>query len=128
MSFFCLSIFRLLKDNPAIRNRLSVYERILSRRGFALLRREVDCLRRGFLSFCGRMSRSRARLTRKNSLFPPSLARQVALVRKTCTASFRGNAWQKCDFAALYYTFLGAASRCHISRFCQGKNISLFGV
>ena len=69
MSFFCLSIFRFLSDNPAIRNRLSVYERDLSRRGFALLRREIDCLRRGFLSFCGGVSRSRARLTRKNSHF-----------------------------------------------------------
>ena len=138
MSFFCLSIFRLLKNNPAIRNRLSVYERILSRRGFALLRREIDCLRRGFLSFCGRVSMSRARLTRKNSFFPPALrsvrssrpaqsaltekrgfrwrelnfiwvqrhaaARFTSLIRKMCTPHFRGNAWQKRGFAALYYT------------------------
>ena len=167
-------------------------------------------MRRSFPSFCGRASRSRAILTRKNSPLPPSLARQVALVRKTCTASFRGNAWQKCDFAALdikqkskrkragaaqaasafsffaclrgkpdplrccfplfprriareramlsrgnsplsacaalrarqppcskcahrkvrfsvagIKLYLGAASRCHISRFCQRKNISL---
>ena len=38
--------------------------------------------------------------------FPPTL-RSVRNSR-----SAQGNAWQKCDFAALYYTFLGAASRC----------------
>ena len=108
--------------------------------------------------------------------------KEVALVRKMRTAHFRGDAWQKCDFAALYYSFWvqrhaarnvceaplcgcmskhftfirkicslihlqylceescfavafceygayrGAASRCRISRFCQRKNISLFGV
>ena len=69
-------------------------------------------LRRGFPSFCGRASRSRARLTRKNSPLPPSFARFTSLIRKMRTPHFRGNAWQKCDFAALYYTFLGAASRC----------------
>ena len=54
------------------------------------------------------MSRSRARLTRKNSLFPPAL-RSVRNSR-----SAQGNAWQKCDFAALYYT-LDAASRRRLS-------------
>ena len=55
-------------------------------------------LRRGFLSFCGRVSKFRARLTRKNSRFPPTLR----FVRNSRSA--QGNAWQKCDFAALYYT------------------------
>ena len=49
-------------------------------------------LRRGFLSFCGRVSKSRARLTRKNSRFPPSFARFISLIRKMRTAHFRGNA------------------------------------
>ena len=61
-------------------------------------------MRRGFLSFCGRVSRSRARLTRKNSLFLPSIARVASHFRKMRTPHFRGNAWQKCDFAALYRT------------------------
>ena len=43
------------------------------------------------------MSRFRTRLTRKNSLFPPALRS----VRNSRPA--QGNAWQKCDFAALYY-------------------------
>ena len=47
------------------------------------------------------MSRFRARLPNKNSLFPPSFARVASLIRKMRTAHFRGNAWQKCDFAAL---------------------------
>ena len=58
----------------------------------------IDCLRRGFLSFCGRVSRSHTRLTRKNSRFPPTLRSE----RNSRPA--QGNAWQKCDFAALYYT------------------------
>ena len=62
-------------------------------------------MRRGFLSFCGRVSRSRTRLTRKNSHFPPSIARVASHFRKMRTAHFRGDAWQKCDFAALYYSF-----------------------
>ena len=41
-----------------------------------------------------------ARLTRKNLPLPPSLARQVALVRKMRTTHFRGNAC-KMRFAAL---------------------------
>ena len=116
----CLFVFRLLKDNPAIRNRLSVYERDLSRRGFALLRREIDCLRRGFLSFCGRVSRFRARPTRKNSLFPPSFAHFISLIRKMRTAHFRGDAWQKCDFAALYYI-----SFCQIGISVEQKNANI---
>ncbi len=46
----------------------------------------------GIKLYLGAASRCRTILTRKNSPLPPSLARQVALVRKTCTASFRGNA------------------------------------
>ena len=37
---------------------------------------------------------------------PPSFTPQVPLIRKMRTAHFRGDAWQKCDFAALYYTLL----------------------
>ena len=49
-------------------------------------------LRRGFPSFCGRASRSRARLTRKNSPFPPAL-RSVQGSRLAQSALT-----EKCDF------------------------------
>ena len=45
------------------------------------------------------MSKSRTRLTRKNSHFPPALRSAQG------SRLAQGNAWQKCDFAALYYTF-----------------------
>ena len=63
-------------------------------------------LRRGFLSFCGRVSRFRARLIRKNSRFPPSFARFTSLIRKMRTAHFRGDARKNAillRFITLYF-------------------------
>ena len=91
MSFFHLSIFRFLSDNPAIRKRLREYN--------ALLRVAAELCFAARFSFCGGVSRSRARLTRKNSHFPPALRSvrnsrpaQGALTEK------RGFRWREFSF------------------------------
>ena len=62
-------------------------------------------MRRGFLSFCGKVSRSRTRLTRKNSFFPSAL-RSVRNSRSAQSALT-----EKCGFRWRELNFLGAASR-----------------
>ena len=78
----CPFVFRLLKDNPGIRNRHIFPIYFYLGRSVTLplqLCREIDCLSRGFLSFCGRRNLvSRLVLPQKFTL--------SALIRSTSSA------------------------------------------
>ena len=84
--------FSLFKRQPRHSKTTWRTGRTIARCGGTLFRRKIVFLRRGFLSFCGRMSRFRARLTRKNSRFPPAL-RSVQGSRLAQSALT-----EKCDF------------------------------
>ena len=75
-----------------------------ARRTLRLRLRENPSIRKSLLElvfslFSRQESIRHARLWRENSFFPPALR----FVRNSRSA--QGNAWQKCDFAALYQTF-----------------------
>ena len=60
-----------------------------------------------------------------------SMSKHFTFIRKICSLIHLQYLCEERCFAIAfceYEAYQGAASRCHISRFCLGKNISLFGV
>ena len=58
------------------------------------------------------------------------MSKHFTFIRKICSLIHLQYLCEERCFAIAfceYEAYQGAASRCHISRFCQGKNISLFG-